>query len=83
MLKTEKTEKDIREYIEEIIRRYPEAQPRIMNEKISTEDVWIRIEGVRPKDEDKVVRKAAQLQVKWYLERGIYIFVTVSGTTPT
>lgn len=80
--KKKEIEKDVREYIDEIIKRYPNAQPKIMKDKVSTEDVWIRVDGIPPKDEDKVLRTAIKLQVKWYLERGVYIFVTVSGTGP-
>lgn len=80
MLETK--EKAIAEYIEKIKKRYPDAKPQIMEEKVYSEDAWIRIEGIHPKTVDKVLRTAIKLQVKWYIERGVYIFVTVSGTSP-
>ena len=80
MLKTEDKQKALSEYTEEIQKRYPDANPRVMEDKVSTEDVWIRIEGIHPRSVDKVLRTAIRLQRKWYLERGVYIFVTVSGT---
>ncbi len=80
MLKTVDKQKAINEYVDEIKKFYPDANPKIMEEKIYSEDVWIQIEGIHPKSADKVLRKAIKLQSKWYLERGVYIFVTVPRT---
>ena len=82
MLKTDDKQKAINDYIEEIIKLYPNAIVRMIEDKVSTEDAWIRIEGLHPKSVDKVLRAAIKLQQKWYFERGVFIFVTVSGTGP-
>ncbi len=82
MLKTDDKQKAINEYVDEIKKLYPDATVRIMDDKIYSEDAWVRIEGVHSSAEYKVLRKAIRLQTKWYLERGVYIFVTVSGTDP-
>mgnify|MGYP001591527638 CR=1 FL=1 len=80
MLKTEDKQKAINEYVDEIKKLYPDATVRIMDDKIYSEDAWVRIEGIHPSIEHKALRRAIRLQSKWYLERGVYIFVTVSGT---
>lgn len=79
MLKTKDKQRAINEYVEEIKKLYPNAKVRIMDDKIYSEDAWVRVEGIHPRSVDKALDIAIKLQRKWYLERGVYIFVTVSG----
>ena len=82
MLKVKEKETAISDYIKEITKLYPSVEIQIMDEKISKEDAWIRIKVRSPRYTDRVLDTAVELQQKWYLERGVYIFVTVSGTGP-
>ena len=42
----------------------------------------VRVEAPSPQDFDKVLEKAAELQTKWYLDKGIYIKLSVFGSGP-
>lgn len=77
-----KAKADIEAFIENLRSLFPDVSIEVMREKWPSTDAWLRVKVTSPLDVDKVLRKAAELQNEWYLDRGVYILVSAADTGP-
>ncbi len=66
----------VEQYVEELKRTFPQVHVQVLPGR------KVRVKAPSPEMVEGVLDKAVELQTRWYLERGIYIKLSVSGSGP-